>query len=400
MSSERNLEGCYLQGISITKSIAIGTISHWQGHRAPLKKKHKWSVYVRGLFQEDLSYLIDKVVFHLHEDFKKPVRTIREFPFEVREMGWGEFDIPMYIYFHEYTSNPLQLSVQLKLFPGPNKPLTRAPVQNELFVEATFKHPPVRFYRRAMIGPHQVLPIQPSALKLATAQDYAISEQKSLKKIVDKHVEVLEEIKLFKERYWKLDALITEKKKINYANSFRPLQSGPIEIDSPKKLNETVSLTIPSDLNVKKVEQHKKPQPLSMPQDNVVVSQTPQPSYNPQIPKGGKIRHQVRPRANMPVAHNTTANYHPQQTMTSSQQQIMAATQRYLSAQSQGLNHAQMAQITAHQQQYLHQHRILQQRQQQYYQMQRQGMITNNQAAQIQMNHLTQMQKRRRHNPY
>jgi transcription initiation factor IIF auxiliary subunit len=35
---------------------------------------HKWICYVRGVNNEDLSYLIEKVVFTLHSSFTNPVR--------------------------------------------------------------------------------------------------------------------------------------------------------------------------------------------------------------------------------------------------------------------------------------------------------------------------------------
>ena len=36
---------------------------------------HKWICYVRGLQNEDLSYLIEKVEFVLHSSFENPVRS-------------------------------------------------------------------------------------------------------------------------------------------------------------------------------------------------------------------------------------------------------------------------------------------------------------------------------------
>eukprot|EP00494_Astrolonche_serrata_P027900 UN28165 len=53
--------------------------------------------------------MIDKVVFSLHEDFKKPTRVLTSPPFEVEEIGCGEFEIPVTIYFCEYAREPLEL---------------------------------------------------------------------------------------------------------------------------------------------------------------------------------------------------------------------------------------------------------------------------------------------------
>jgi YEATS domain-containing protein 4 len=48
---------------------------------------------VRGQHFEDLSPLLKKVVFLLHESFEKRVREATSAPFEVKESGWGAFDI-------------------------------------------------------------------------------------------------------------------------------------------------------------------------------------------------------------------------------------------------------------------------------------------------------------------
>eukprot|EP00954_Amorphochlora_amoebiformis_P030174 1394277-Amorphochlora_amoeboformis.AAC.2 len=39
---------------------------------------HRWTVYVRGLQNEDLSTYISKVSFQLHESFKDPIRGGRD----------------------------------------------------------------------------------------------------------------------------------------------------------------------------------------------------------------------------------------------------------------------------------------------------------------------------------
>jgi YEATS domain-containing protein 4 len=47
----------------------------WQGKNIPdSQHSHKWTVYLRGLENEDLSYFIEKVSFTLHHSFAEPVR--------------------------------------------------------------------------------------------------------------------------------------------------------------------------------------------------------------------------------------------------------------------------------------------------------------------------------------
>lgn len=64
-------------------------------------QSHRWSVYVRGATNEDLSGVIKKVVFQLHPSFNNPVRVVESPPFELSECGWGEFEIAISLHFHD-----------------------------------------------------------------------------------------------------------------------------------------------------------------------------------------------------------------------------------------------------------------------------------------------------------
>lgn len=63
-------------------------------------QSHKWTVYVRGATNEDLSGVIKRVVFQLHPSFENPVRYVDSPPFELSECGWGEFEIAISLHFH------------------------------------------------------------------------------------------------------------------------------------------------------------------------------------------------------------------------------------------------------------------------------------------------------------
>jgi YEATS domain-containing protein 4 len=71
---------------------------------------HAWKLYLRGVKNEDLRPLVARVIFKLHESFQQPVRSalvwprsaavlifadiaIEEPPYEVKESGWGEFEV-------------------------------------------------------------------------------------------------------------------------------------------------------------------------------------------------------------------------------------------------------------------------------------------------------------------
>lgn len=79
---------------------------------------HKWTLYVRGLDpDQDLSSSISKVVFKLHDSFAIPLRTVEKWPFEISELGWGEFEVVIKVYLNDPTSKPIQLVHFLRLYP-------------------------------------------------------------------------------------------------------------------------------------------------------------------------------------------------------------------------------------------------------------------------------------------
>jgi len=62
-------------------------------------ESHKWKVYVRKhRGQHGQLQCIEKVVFHLHEDFDPPTVELRSPPYEVERIGWGTFDIKVEIH--------------------------------------------------------------------------------------------------------------------------------------------------------------------------------------------------------------------------------------------------------------------------------------------------------------
>jgi YEATS domain-containing protein 4 len=57
------------------RSIVYGSIA------TPIKKPesdhtHKWTIYVRGFHNEDLSTYVKRVIIKLHESFQNPTRSI------------------------------------------------------------------------------------------------------------------------------------------------------------------------------------------------------------------------------------------------------------------------------------------------------------------------------------
>jgi len=127
----------------VSVPLVYGTISFWLGKKADDQNTHRWVVYVRGHNNEDLSYIIDRVVFNLHPSFKNPTRTISSFPFEVHESGWGEFEILIKIFFKEDVKESLDVFHNLKLYhTNPNAShSTKKPVVSEFYDEVIFLNP-------------------------------------------------------------------------------------------------------------------------------------------------------------------------------------------------------------------------------------------------------------------
>jgi YEATS domain-containing protein 4 len=82
---------------------------------------HKWTLYVRGPNNEDLSQGIAKVVFQLHPSFAQPVRELTAPPFEVTEKGWGEFEASIRIVWRDPAEKALVLMHMIKLYPPIHK---------------------------------------------------------------------------------------------------------------------------------------------------------------------------------------------------------------------------------------------------------------------------------------
>lgn len=69
-----------------------GSVAWYLGKKADEYQTHQWTLFLRGANDEDLSAVIEKVVFTLHSSFAQPVREFTQPPYEVTEKGWGEFE--------------------------------------------------------------------------------------------------------------------------------------------------------------------------------------------------------------------------------------------------------------------------------------------------------------------
>ncbi|KAI8084395.1 yeats-domain-containing protein [Gilbertella persicaria] len=144
-----------IKGISVSRPFYYGSIAYsLNGKKASeAEHTHRWTVMVKGLNNEDLSYYIKKVVFKLHETYPNPLRTVEHPPFEVSETGWGEFEIMIKIHFHAAASEkPVVLYHHLRLHPyeddlnGQSWPKDK-PVMSLLYDELVFNEPTEALYQ-------------------------------------------------------------------------------------------------------------------------------------------------------------------------------------------------------------------------------------------------------------
>ncbi|GAA5808629.1 hypothetical protein MFLAVUS_002021 [Mucor flavus] len=144
-----------MKGVSIARPFYYGSIAYpLNGKKASdADHTHKWTVMVKGLNNEDLSYYVKKVVFKLHETYPNPLRTVESPPFEVSETGWGEFEIMIKIHFHSSTAEkPVMVYHHLRLHPyeddinGQPWPKDK-PVMSLLYDEFVFNEPTESLYQ-------------------------------------------------------------------------------------------------------------------------------------------------------------------------------------------------------------------------------------------------------------
>ncbi|WIA17461.1 hypothetical protein OEZ86_014575 [Tetradesmus obliquus] len=142
-----------LQNTELVVPIIVGTVSQHLGKKqANDLASHRWTVYVRGNGNEDISHLVQRVTFNLHPSFKDPVRKVEQQPFELTETGWGEFDIGVVLHFTpDAQEKDLEVFHRLKLYADDDPTgQSRKPVVHEQWEEVVFVNPQQAFYQRIM----------------------------------------------------------------------------------------------------------------------------------------------------------------------------------------------------------------------------------------------------------
>lgn len=126
----------------IIKPFVYGSIAVSLGRKSKEENTHKWCVYVRGVHNENISNFIKSVKFTLHDTFPNNVRVLNKWPFELYEMGWGEFDIKIQIQLIDETVKPIDLVHSLKFYHPPHQSgNSKRPVVSENYDEIIFVNP-------------------------------------------------------------------------------------------------------------------------------------------------------------------------------------------------------------------------------------------------------------------
>ncbi|KAF8058402.1 TAF14B [Scenedesmus sp. PABB004] len=141
-----------LQNTELVVPVVVGTVAIHLGKKATEYASHRWTVYVRGLGNEDISHVVHRVTFNLHTSFQVPVRHVEAPPFEVTETGWGEFEIGVVLHFPpDSGEKDVELFHRLKLY-GEDDPTgtKQKPVVHEQVEELVFVCPAQGFYQRVV----------------------------------------------------------------------------------------------------------------------------------------------------------------------------------------------------------------------------------------------------------
>ena len=122
----------------IHKPLIVGTHAIYLPKSRQKDQTHKWCCYVRST--QPTAY-ISKVEFTLDESFGDMAHIVlTQPPYEVHQMGWGEFTIGIRIHFHKpHDNKPVEIGKQLVLYDdmpvSAKRPIIREDYNELIFVE-------------------------------------------------------------------------------------------------------------------------------------------------------------------------------------------------------------------------------------------------------------------------
>ncbi|KAI6241797.1 hypothetical protein M3Y99_00300300 [Aphelenchoides fujianensis] len=137
---------------TLIKPFVYGNSAELLPRKTPDNHTHRWRLFVRAFFEEDVTKYIRKVQFRLHESYKNMLRTVDTpdadgFGFSVEETGWGEFEAQIKIFFTDINEKPVTFPYYIRLFkPEFTKPDGRKYVLYEHYDEIIFTDPTVQMF--------------------------------------------------------------------------------------------------------------------------------------------------------------------------------------------------------------------------------------------------------------
>ena len=125
----------------IHKPVIFGTYAIYRGKKVQHDELYAWCCYVRGKDDEDLSRFVKKVEFELDASFEEDALiTVTKAPFQIHQVGWGQFPIKITIFFQDSSCKPVEGIKDLVLFDDLH-PTTKRPIVTEDYNELVFVDP-------------------------------------------------------------------------------------------------------------------------------------------------------------------------------------------------------------------------------------------------------------------
>jgi YEATS domain-containing protein 4 len=203
---------------AVAMPIVYGSCAFYLGKKSHETATHKWTLFVRGPKNEDISVYISKVAFSLHESFAEPVRVLESPPYEVTELGWGEFAAKIRIFFRDPEEQPVDIVHVIKLYPQNMQHSSSAqqqgatamqqnlkkPVISETYDEIVFVEPTVRF-RQLLLS---CVPSEAAAAPVNPLAEFytQFDEERDVLAITNAHQHIQRELQLAKARLAALDS--------------------------------------------------------------------------------------------------------------------------------------------------------------------------------------------------
>lgn len=179
----------------------------------PPDHTHEWTVFLKPVLDDiDLTPLIKRVTFKLHETYENPVRSIESPPYQVTETGWGEFEIIIKIHFHTggelgINEKNFQIFHGLKLHPfNPQAPpRENGEVHSVMYDELVFQDPTEATFEILTKKPANFLP-QTVKDEDKKDQDFARQDEQDELARLDAHIyRIKQEIENQRNRYLDLE---------------------------------------------------------------------------------------------------------------------------------------------------------------------------------------------------